>query len=118
MSTEVIVTFISTVGGIVITYITYVLARKKRASGPRDPMSTIFEGYDKLIKQQQVDIDRKGEVITSLENVVKRLETELDHTRQLLNQARTDLSSSRQQNEELKTQLMDMRKQYDTNGTV
>lgn len=118
MDPQVEIAIISTVGGVAIAYITYVLARRKKASAPKDRMETIFDGYEKLITQQQAEIERKGSVITSLENVVQRLEDELAKTRTLLNEAREDLSNTREQNEELKTQLLDMRKQYSDSGTV
>jgi predicted nucleic acid-binding Zn-ribbon protein len=103
---------ISTVGGVTATYITYVVARRRRVRAPRDRMDTIFDGYEKLIEQQQVEIERKGGVISSLENVVSRLEEELGKTRQLLNDTRTDLSTARDQNELLKVQLQEMRHDY------
>lgn len=114
---QVATTLITVVGGLGVAYITYVLAKRRRAARPKDRMETIFDGYEKLIKQQQVEIERKGSVIGSLENVVDRLEQELANTRELLNQARSDLSESRQQNDDLKSQLVLMRKDYDNAST-
>ena len=113
---QVITTLITALGGLGIAYITYVLAKRHRAARPKDRMETIFDGYEKLISQQQVEIDRKSTAINSLENVINRLEEELTKTRELLGAARTELSESREQNEELKTQLIAMRKDY-SNGS-
>lgn len=106
------VALISAAGALGVAYIANVVAKKRRTSKPRDRMETIFDGYEKLISQQQVEIERKGVVISSLENVVERLEQELTRTRELLNQAREELSTSREQNEELQMQLMDMKRDY------
>lgn len=112
MDPQVAVAIISTIGGLGIAYIVNILAKKRRARAPKDRMETIFDGYEKLIVQQQVEIDRKGSAITSLEKIVERLEDELAQTRGLLAQAREELAKSRKQNEELKNQLLKMRKQY------
>jgi hypothetical protein len=112
---DVLVTIISTLGGIIITYLTIKYKAqilKKAGRAPKDRMETIFDGYEKLIVQQQLEIDRKGGVISSLEAVVKRLEEELAHTRTLLNEARQDLSETREQNETFKQQLAAMRREY------
>ena len=84
----------------------------KKPSKPKDRMDTIFDGYEKLIVQQQSEIDRKGMVIQSLENVVDRLEQELTRTRMLLDEARTELNESKKQNKSLRHQLESMRKEY------
>lgn len=109
---QIITTVLTVIGGLGATYITYVVAKRHKDAKPKDRMETIFDGYEKLIAQQQIEIDRKGGVITSLENVVDRLEEELAHTRELLNQARQDLSLAREQNEELKSQLASMKRDY------
>lgn len=79
---------------------------------PRDRMETIFDGYENLIKQQQVEISRKGQVITSLEGVIDRLEEELDATRKLLTATKEELVIATQHNDELRTQLGDMKSEY------
>ena len=85
----------------------------KKAAKPRDRMDTIFDGYEKLIIQQQSEIERKGVVIQSLENAVDRLEQELTRTRALLDEARIELKESKSQNSKLRHQLDSMRRDYE-----
>lgn len=84
----------------------------KKADRPKDRMETIFDGYENLIKQQQIEIGRKGQVITSLEGVVQRLEEELKVTRTLLDAARDELKMAEKHNRELRIQLDGMKTEY------
>ena len=84
----------------------------KKADKPKDRMETIFDGYENLIKQQQIEIGRKGQVITSLEGVVQRLEQELQVTRELLGAARDELKMAEKHNRELRIQLEGMKTEY------
>lgn len=84
----------------------------QKADKPKDRMETIFDGYENLIKQQQIEIGRKGQVITSLEGVVNRLEKELAVTRKLLDAARDELATATKHNKDLKTQLGQMKDEY------
>lgn len=84
----------------------------KKADKPKDRMETIFDGYENLIKQQQIEIGRKGQVITSLEGVVQRLEQELIVTRELLGAARDELKMAEKHNKELRVQLDGMKIEY------
>lgn len=83
-----------------------------KAEKPKDRMETIFDGYENLIKQQQVEIGRKGSVITSLEGVVDRLEQELVATRDLLTATRDELEMAKTHNKDLKVQLERMKTEY------
>lgn len=84
----------------------------KKADKPKDRMETIFDGYENLIKQQQIEIGRKGQVISSLEGVVQRLEQELQVTRELLGAARDELKMAEKHNRELRIQLEGMKTEY------
>lgn len=116
INSEVLIAFIAAAGGIITTYLTVKYKDRivKRADKPKDRMETIFDGYENLIKQQQIEIGRKGEVITSLEGVVDRLEKELQVTRKLLNTARDELTMATQHNRDLREQLGMMKKEYQT----
>lgn len=92
------------------TYLT--VKYKDRIIQKKDRMETIFDGYENLIKQQQIEIGRKGQVITSLEGVVNRLEKELAVTRKLLDAARDELAIATKHNKDLKTQLGQMKDEY------
>ena len=89
----------------------------KKADKPKDRMETIFDGYENLIKQQQIEIGRKGQVITSLEGVVQRLEQELQVTRELLGAARDELKMAEKHNKELRVQLEGMKTEYSKQST-
>lgn len=89
----------------------------KKADRPKDRMETIFDGYENLIKQQQIEIGRKGQVITSLEGVVQRLEEELKVTRTLLDAARDELKMAEKHNKELRVQLDGMKTEYNKQST-
>lgn len=89
----------------------------KKADRPKDRMETIFDGYENLIKQQQIEIGRKGQVITSLEGVVQRLEEELKVTRTLLDAARDELKMAEKHNRELRVQLDGMKTEYNKQST-
>jgi len=84
----------------------------QKADKPKDRMETIFDGYENLIKQQQIEIGRKGQEITSLEGVVQRLEQELTVTRELLAAARDELKMAEVHNKDLRHQLGIMKKEY------
>lgn len=89
----------------------------QKADKPKDRMETIFDGYENLIKQQQIEIGRKGQVITSLESVVGRLEEELRVTRDLLGAARDELKQAERHNTELRSQLGEMKTEYRRQAT-
>lgn len=101
---------------VVTTYLTVkyknvILSRNKEAP-PKDRMEQIFDGYEKLIIQQQEDIQRKTNIITGLEDIVDKLRSDLDHTTDLLEQAREEVRESKKQNSQMKHQLDSLKKGY------
>jgi uncharacterized protein (UPF0548 family) len=114
MSETVVISVISAVAAVVTTYLTVRYKNRviKKTEKPKDRMETIFDGYEKLIRQQQVEIDRKGVAIGSLESIILRLEEELTKTKQLLEVAKGDLLQSREQNTLLTRQLEAMKIEY------
>jgi septal ring factor EnvC (AmiA/AmiB activator) len=116
VDSQVVLGLITTLGGIVTTFMTLKIRshvqQKARARAPKDRMETIFDGYESLIKQQQVDIDRKQSIITSLESIVERLQAELTETRGVLSQAKNELVNTQEQNKHLQGQLRKMRDEY------
>lgn len=106
---------ITAVCALVGTYITvkYRTSLTKKTTGkPHDRLDTIFDGYEKLIFQQQQEMQRKSEAIDLLEKAVTRLSAELETTQELLKDARDDLIRSQQQNESLSRQLQQMKQEY------
>lgn len=109
-------------GGIVTTWLTLRyrdrLATRNREQKPKERMDTIFDGYEKLILQQQTDIERKATQITNTQKIVEQLQKELDDTRELVRQQQDELEESRELNLELQTQLADMKKEYSGAGKI
>jgi chromosome segregation ATPase len=116
VDSQVVLGAITTLGGIITTYITLKLRthvqQRARRNAPKDRMETIFDGYESLIKQQQVDIDRKQSIISSLEGIVERLQAELNETRGVLNTAKAELLNTQEQNKHLQKQLSKMKDEY------
>jgi len=112
LNSPVVVTIVSSVGAIIVAYIANIWAKHRREARHPDRMSTIFDGYEKLIAQQQDEISRKSVTISALEEATNRLEQQLNETRQLLDKAREELAESKQHNQELKSQLRNMRAEY------
>lgn len=84
----------------------------QKPAKPKDRMDTIFDGYENLIKQQQIEINRKGLVISSLEDVIDRLEQELTVTRKLLTSAREELEMATSHSADLRQELVRLKREY------
>lgn len=116
IDSQVLVAFIAALGGIITTWLTvkykHLVIKRQRPSPSKDRMQTIFDGYEKLIVQQQSEIDRKSSIVKSLQEIVHKLEEELQQTKVLLFEAQDELRQARTHNNELKDQLDAMWKQY------
>ena len=123
VSEPVQLSIISTLGGIVIAYITYVVAGKVKQTRdkrqPKDRMERMFDGYERLINQKDLEDQRKAQRIKELEAQVIKQAAEneaareaLSTTRNALAETREDLKQSRQENKELRDLLEKMRKEY------
>lgn len=114
MDPAVLVAIIAGLFGVVTTWLTVKYKDKviKKAERPKDRMETIFDGYEKLILQQQVEIERKSEMITSLESIIGRLQDEVTRTQGLLSAAQSELKETEANNATLKRQLEQMRRDY------
>lgn len=112
------ISLISTFGGIVIAYITYVASQRvqtKRAKRqPKDRMEQMFDGYERLIKAKDIEDERKTRTITNLENMVSALEDEVAAAKTLVNTTRSELETSKVENTELRQSLKELRATYDT----
>lgn len=108
--------FFMFLGGIITTWLTLKykdrIALRSREQKPKDRMDTIFDGYEKLILQQQTDIERKTIQIASTQKIVEQLQKELDDTRELVRQQQDELDESRELNIRLQAQLQEMKKEY------
>jgi chromosome segregation ATPase len=113
ISDTVLVSVISTIGGVAIAYIVNVAAKRRKANKPKDRMQTIFDGYEALIKQQQSDIDRKQLQLKTTQDIIDRLQRELDDTREIVRQQRKEMEDTKEANIQLIEQLNTMKQHYD-----
>lgn len=113
---QIIVSIISAMSGIIIAYIVNVAAKKvqknKDNAGPADRMEQMFDGYERLIKQRDLEDERKARLMAELEeelsitrDMVKKLEHSLEVSRQ-------ELEDSREEINELRKMLQGMRNEY------
>lgn len=116
LSDQGIVVLISTVGGVVTTYLTVKykdrVVKKRQKAQSKDRMGSIFDGYERLIVQLTTDMDRKEASISRMEHVINELEQELAKTKTLLHETKLELHESQKQKREISDQLKEMRRQY------
>lgn len=109
-STRIIIEAMIVVGGVITTWLTLKYQQKRRKRNMPDRLGTIYDGYEKLILQQQHEIERKTDVVGRLEKAVDVLETELNDTKSLLQETKDELFEARRQNIEFKKELAIMRR--------
>lgn len=117
-NSPVLVALISTVGGMGVAYITYVVSQrvqKRRAAGqPKDRMEQMFDGYERLIKQKDLEDDRKQKYISVIEKELGLTKEHVTRLENALEATNDELVQSRKENKELKGMLDAMRKEYKT----
>lgn len=136
ISDTVATALISAFSGIVITYLTVYFRSKavslKNAGKPKDRMDLIFEGYEKLIKELQLDIDRKGKVITHFEelaekyrkdiraseDMIETLKDQIDTLEEEIIKLKKELNDAQQARNGLEEQLKQMKKDFGNETTV
>lgn len=94
------------------------IAERNREEKPRERMETIFDGYEKLIKQQQVDIERKQTQLDRTQKLVDQLQTDLNSTRSIVDRLREELEEEKYLNLDLQKQLKIMKRDYKSAGTL
>lgn len=116
MNEQVAISLISAVSGVVIAYIVNVAAKKvqekKEANNPKDRMEQMFDGYERLIKQKDVEDDRKVKAIQTLEKELDFTRKNVQRLERALIATQAELEVSRQENEELRDMLNQMREEY------
>lgn len=122
LTENVLVQFLIVVGSVVTTFLTLkykssIMGKnKKDDKEPRTRMDTIFDGYEKLIQQQQEDIIRKQQQLDKTDELIDRLQDELDETRSIVQRQHAELDEQKRLNEQLKKQLEVMRKSNKTSA--
>lgn len=118
MNDGVVLSLISAGSAIAVAYIVNIASKKVQArkvkDGPLDRMEQMFDGYERLIKQKDLEDDRKARLITDLK---RELEMTRDLVRKLeasLAESQREIVISRQENQDLKDMLKTMREEYET----
>ncbi len=116
VSDTVIISIISAISGIIIAYLVNVKAKqvqaKKASKQPKDRMEQMFDGYERLIKQKDIEDDRKQKYIVVLELELQEAKKTIKHLATALETAADELRQSREDSRELRIKLDDMRKEY------
>lgn len=112
------ISLISAISGVVIAYIVNVAAKKvqekKAEKQPKDRMEQMFDGYERLIKQKDVEDDRKQQYIKTIETELQLVKTHAGKLEEALDRTNEELALSRDENKELRQKLDEMRKEYKT----
>lgn len=116
MSDAVKIAIISAIGGVVIAYITNVVAKKvqetKAEKQPKDRMEQMFDGYERLIRQKDTEDDRKQQYIKTIEAELTATKLHVSKLEEALTATSQELFQSRNENKELKDMLEEMREEY------
>lgn len=122
MNDSVAVSLISAFSGIVVAYIVNVAAKRVQArrvsQGPVDRMEQMFNGYERLIKQKDLEDERKARLIDELGEEIKRTRQMVRDLEHALAVSQQELQRSREDNQELKDMLKRMRDEYKRNKAL
>ena len=117
-----IISLISAISGVIIAYIVNVAAKKvqksKEDKQPKDRIERMLDGYERLIKQKDLEDARKGRIISELEEEISMTRQMVRSLEQALAVSQRELECSREDNLELKKMLQEMRNEYKRNKTV
>ena len=113
---EVIIAVISLIGGLGTAYIVNVAGKKvqqkKAEKQPKDRMEQMFDGYERLIKQKDLEDDRKQKYIQTIEEELRLTKEHVGHLERALEATKDELNESRVENQELRERLDEMRREY------
>lgn len=116
MNDSVAVSLISAASGIVVAYIVNVAAKRvqarKEKQDPSDRMEQMFNGYERLIKQKDLEDERKARLIDELEEEIRMTRQMVKNLEHALTISQQELQRSREDNQELKDMLEQMREEY------
>lgn len=114
---SVTVSIISAASGIVIAYIVNIAAKRvhvrKAENHPEDRMEQMFNGYERLIRQKDMEYDRKAQAMQALEEELMSTRKAVIRLEQSLAETQRELEESREENAELRALLREIRKEYE-----
>ena len=118
MNDQVSISLISAISGVVIAYIVNVAAKKvqsnKDKKQPKDRMEQMFDGYERLIKQKDLEDDRKQKYIKIIEDELRATKLHVQALETALAATNDELARSREESQQFQAQLDAMRKEYQT----
>lgn len=116
MSEQVSISLISAISGIIIAYIVNVAAKrvqkKKEKRGEPDRIDQMFDSYERLIKQKDIEDDRKARIVIHLESELTKWRDMYQSLEESLEDTKKELRHSRRENKELERQLGIIRDEY------
>lgn len=93
-------------GAVAAAVITVVFSRSRSsAKKPKNRVDTIFDGYDKLMRLQQQELDRKGAQVDQADKLVNQLQARLSETQGLIKTLRAELELNKKTIAELLKEL-------------
>ena len=111
VSDTVLTALISGTSGIIITFLTMYFRAKavtsKSMGKPKDRMDLIFEGYEKLIKELQSDIDRKAQVIDHFEKLADKYREDIRTSETMITSLRDQIETLEDEIEKLTKELVE-----------
>lgn len=116
ISENVQISIISAISALGVAYIVNVAAKKvqekKAEKQPKDRMEQMFDGYERLIKQKDLEDDRKQKYIKIIEGELTATKLHVGKLEEAMERTQQELSESRVENQELRDKLDEMRKEY------
>lgn len=116
MNDPVLISIVSTLGGIVIAYFTYKtkqgVDKRAKEKAPKDRMETIFDGYEGFIARQDKALEHKDKQLAENQMIINRMQKQIDAMQELIERQREETEREREINRQLHIQLDRMREQY------
>lgn len=116
VSENVQISIVSAISGIIIAYIVNIAAKKvqekKAEKQPKDRMEQMFDGYERLIRQKDLEDDRKQKYIKVIEDELTATKIHVNKLEEAMERTNQEYAQSRVENQQLKEQLDAMRKEY------
>lgn len=110
-SDPVLISGISTLGGIAIAYITNVLAKRqqsrKAAKDPKDRVEQLFDGYERALRQKDEDIEELRKTLREVQTQLRDADKKLNHSYYENSRLKGDLEKMRSQYHSQKTDSSD-----------
>ena len=100
--------------GVLGTWLTvkYKDHKAEKPAKPKDRIETIFDGYEKLIREQEKAIVAKERQLEQSQGLLDQLQEELNRTREIVTMQQEEIQETREYNRALKQELASLKKQF------